>query len=467
MSAAASVERRVAPEQAGRAPGEWREVPGPRSRELLERQEARESSARTYPRSLPLAIERAEGTLVEDADGNLYLDFLTGAGVLSLGHNHPDVVAAVERQLRRVTHGLDFPTAAKDAFTTRQLAMLPPALRDEMLIHFCGPTGADAVEAAIKLCKTATGRSTVVAFHGGYHGCTNGAMSLTGLVAPKRQVANLMPGVHFFPFAYCHRCPLGLRRDSCEINCAAYLERVLRDPNGGVDLPAAVLVEPVQGEGGTIPAPPEFLQRLRAITAELEIPLVVDEVQSGCGRTGTWFAFEQAGIEPDVIVASKALGGIGTPIAAIFYRRELDTWAPGAHIGTFRGNQLAFAAGVAALDVIERDDVLTNVRMQGDRLLSALRAHCRELRIVSDVRGVGLMLGVELESAGAFDAASVARELQRRVLARGLIVERGGRNDVVLRLLPPLNVSSGEVEVALSILCDELTAVDDAVTEAA
>ncbi|MDT0447665.1 diaminobutyrate--2-oxoglutarate transaminase family protein [Streptomyces hesseae] len=417
------------------------ELPGPLSAELLARQELRESSARTYPRHLPIALEEGSGSFVRDVDGNVFIDFLAGAGVLSLGHNHPEVVASVTRQLGVLAHGLDFPTPVKDAFTEAQLSMLRPGLRDRMKIHFCGPTGANAVEAAIKLCKTATGRGDVISFQGGFHGSTHAAMALSGLVSAKRNVANTMPGVHFFPY-----------------NRAEYLEQALTDSLGGIPLPAAVLLELVQGEGGVVPARPEFVRRVRDLTRDLGVPLVVDEVQTGCGRTGTWFAFEQYGIEPDVVVASKALSGIGMPVAVILYDAALDTWEAGAHIGTFRGNQLAFAAGVEAIRVIRRDDVLGNVRRRGEQIAGRLAALTGR-PWVREVRGRGLMWGVELaDPVTGRPATEAASAVQAHALRHGLIVELGGRDDCVVRILPPLNVTAEVVDTACSILVDAVTA---------
>ncbi|PPK66425.1 diaminobutyrate--2-oxoglutarate transaminase family protein [Actinokineospora auranticolor] len=427
-------------------------LPGARSARYLARQEQTESNARSYPRGLPIAIERGQGSFVRDVDGNVFIDFLAGAGVLSLGHNHPELVAAMVDQLGVLTHGLDFPTPAKAAFVEAQLAMLPPTMRERTKIHFCGPTGANAVDAAIKLCKTATGRGDVVSFQGGFHGATATAMALTGLVAQKSPVANGLPGVHFFPYSSCTRCPLGLRPDTCATNCVEYLERSLRDPNGGLPLPAAVILELVQGEGGVIPARPEFVRRVRALTAELDIPLIVDEVQTGCGRTGTWFAFEQYGIEPDVVVASKALSGVGAPVAVILYDRKLDAWKPGSHTGTFRGNQLAFAAGVEAVRVIERDDVLGNVRRRGEQVSKRL-AEIAWHPAVRDIRGLGLMWGIELTDApDGTPAPELAAKVRDSVLHEGLILELGGRDDRVVRLLPPLNVTAEVVDMACDIL---------------
>jgi len=430
------------------------DLPGPRSAEYLARQQDRESNARTYPRHLPMAIAEGRGSFVRDVDGNVFIDFLAGAGVLSLGHNHPELVAAVVDQLDHLTHGLDFPTPAKDAFIGAQLSMLPLAMQDRMKLHFCGPTGANAVEAAIKLCKTATGRGNVITFQGGFHGSTHATMSLTGLLAPKQHVANGLPGIHFFPYSYCGRCPIGLTRNTCTVNCAHYLEHSLHDSNGGLSRPAAVILELVQGEGGVIPADPEFVRRIRELTRQLDIPLIVDEVQTGCGRTGTWFAFEQYDIEPDVIVASKALSGIGTPIAMIMYEKRLDTWAPGAHIGTFRGNQLAFASGARAVDIIRRDDVLDNVRRRGEQIADRLTALAGN-PWVREVRGRGLMWGIELaDPVDGQPAGAHAAAVQASALRRGLITEVGGRDDCVVRLLPSLTVTAEIVDIACTILID-------------
>ncbi len=433
------------------------DLPGPHSARLLGRQEQRESNARTYPRYLPIAIAEASGDFVRDVDGNVFIDFLTGAGVLSLGHNHPEIVQAATDQLGRLTHGLDFPTPAKDAFVDAQLSMLPDSLKGRMKLHFCGPTGANAVDAAIKLCKTATGRGEVISFQGGFHGSGHAAMAVTGLVEQKRPVRNGMPGVHFFPYSYCSRCPLDLSPDTCTVNCVAYLERSLHDANGGIPLPAAVILEPIQGEGGVVPARAEFVWRVRALTRELDIPLIVDEVQTGCGRTGTWFAFEHYNIEPDVIVASKALSGIGAPVAVIFYDERLDVWAPGAHTGTFRGNQLAFAAGVQAMRIIRRDDILGNVWRRAEQIASTL-AILRTNPWVRDIRGVGLMWGIELaDPLDGRPAGALARDVQANALRRGLIIEVGGRDDCVVRMLPPLNVTAEVVDTACSLLIDAIS----------
>ncbi|MGQ0465252.1 MAG: aspartate aminotransferase family protein [Sporichthyaceae bacterium] len=431
-------------------------LPGPKSAELLARQGRHESNARTYPRHLPIAIAEASGSFVRDLDGNVFIDFLTGAGVLSLGHCHPELVAVAAEQLSKLTHALDFPTPIKDEYTQAQLSMLPASMRERMRMHFCGPTGANAVDAALRLCKTATGRGEIVSFQGGFHGTTHAAGALTGNIGNKAAMRNGVPGVHFFPYSYCARCPLGMKPDACSTNCVEYLERALHDPNGGIPKPAAVVMELVQGEGGVIPARREFVRRVRALTRELDVPLIVDEVQTGGGRTGTWYAFEQYDIEPDVIVASKAMGGLGAPVAFIVYDKRLDVWPPGSHTGTFRGNQVAFAAGVEAIRIVRRDNVLGNVRdraAQVSRRLTPLRAN----PCVGDVRGKGLMWGIELRSPyDGRTAEDLTRTAQSEALHRGLILEVGGRDDSVLRLLPPLNVTAEVLDIACDILLESI-----------
>ena len=266
-----------------------------------------------------------------------------------------------------------------------------------------------------------------------------------------------MPGVHFFPYPYAYRWPVTLDPESCGVQCLHTLESALKDPLGGIVKPAAVIIEIVQAEGGVIVGPVEFIRGVRELTRELGIPLIVDEIQTGCGRTGTWYAFEQYGIEPDVIIASKGLGGIGMPIAVVFYDRELDTWAPGAHTATFRGNQLAFAAGIASANIIQRDGILEHVQRESQYVLDELRSLQTDHRAIGDVRGLGLMVGMEMVDPETGEAApELALRIQRLSLERGLILELGGRYDAVVRMLPPLNVSRATLDQALDILREAL-----------
>lgn len=427
------------------------------TREYLKFQAETESNARSYPRKLPLAIRRAEGLYVTDADGRVLMDCLCGAGTLALGHNHPAVVAAIRSHLDECypLHTLDLTTPVKHRFVEELLSTLPPQFASKARIQFCSPSGADAVEAAIKLVKTATGRSGIVAFQGGYHGQTHGALALMGNLGPK--VPGLMPDVQFQPYPYSYRCPLG-ETDCRECNCGKYTRRSLCDPEGGMTLPAGMILEVVQGEGGVIPAHARWLREMRSIADERQIPLIFDEVQTGWGRTGAMYAFEHSGVLPDVLILSKAIGG-GLPLAVIVYREELDLWKPGAHAGTFRGNQLAMATGLATLDYMRQHDVFGNVQSMSRRFLEQLRELQRQFPFIGDVRGRGLMLGMEIVNAEATDPmgrpegfGKLARELQSACFSEGLIVELGGRNGAVMRLLPPLNITAAQVDAVCGVI---------------
>jgi diaminobutyrate-2-oxoglutarate transaminase len=427
----------------------------------LDRQARRESNARSYPRRFPIALKSASGCTVTDVEGRVYLDCLAGAGTLALGHNHPEVIETLQAVLRSglPLHTLDLTTPVKDRFVDDIFETLPSGLREEARIQFCSPSGTDAVEAAIKLAKIATGRTDIVSFRGAYHGMSQGALSLMGSLGPKTAVGQLVPGAHFFPYPYAYRCPFGRGGEETAALAAEYFERALRDPEGGINLPAAVILEAVQGEGGVIPAPAEWLREIRRVTRDLAIPLILDEVQSGVGRTGSFYAFQKAGIVPDIIVLSKAIGG-GLPLAVTIYREGLDLWKPGAHAGTFRGNQLAMAAGSKTLEIIRRDGLVERAAIAGRRLRANLERIAANTPYIGEVRGEGLMLGVEVvDPAGRPDAlghpphgSEIARMIQNDVFRAGLILETGGRYGSVLRLLPPLVISDEEIDRVSGIL---------------
>ncbi|HEY6737395.1 MAG TPA: diaminobutyrate--2-oxoglutarate transaminase family protein [Actinopolymorphaceae bacterium] len=430
----------------------------------------RESSARTYARNLPIEPVHASGTTITAADGRTYLDCLSGAGALALGHNHPVAVEAIHRAL---TSGapmttLDLDTPLRRAFTETLFALLPPRLAERGRIHFCGPTGADAVEAALKLSRIATGRTGLLAFTGAYHGMTSGALAATGNVA-VRSSQPLADLVTRLPFPYGYRCPFGAGGSDGATLSACYVERLLADPNGGITTPAAMILEPVQGEGGVVPAPTEWLRSMRAVTKQHDIVLVADEVQTGVGRTGTFWAVDRAGVTPDVLVLSKAIGG-GLPLAVIVYDGELDRWPSGAHTGTFRGNQLAMAAGAATLRFVAENDLPARADDLGARLRADLTGFAARHPSVGEVRGRGLMIGIEAvdpslpqDSIGAYPAhPELARRVRAECLHRGLIVELGGRLDTVVRLLPPLTITDQEADAVLERLCEAWEAAEAA-----
>lgn len=429
------------------------------SNALLERQAARESNARSYPRRIPLALRRASGIYVEDVEGRVFIDCLAGAGTLSLGHNHPVVIEAIQQTLADGVplHTLDLTTPVKDHFIQTLFDCLPAEFAREARVQFCGPTGADAVEAALKLVKTATGRGTMLAFHGAYHGMTQGALHLMGNLEPKSAVQNTLQGVQFLPFPYDYRCPFGLGGHAGIRAGLAYIESTLQDPESGIPRPAGMILEAVQGEGGVIPASDEWMRGVRAITGKVDVPLIIDEVQTGFGRTGRMFAFEHAGITPDVVTLSKAIGG-SLPLAVLVYRKELDGWLPGAHAGTFRGNQLAMAAGSATLRHIRGEGLPEHAGLMGNLLLGRLRQLQAHYPQLGDVRGRGLMIGVEvIDPEGTADASglpantALARQIQAECLKRGLILELGGRRGAVVRFLPPLIITERQIDHVVEI----------------
>ena len=436
---------------------------------FIDRQGHFESSARSYPRKFPIAIAKAKGSWVEDVEGKRYLDFLNGAGTLALGHNNDEVNQAMVDLIKSGAplHALDLMTPTKEKFAETLLSILPPELAENAKMQFCSPSGSDATDAAIKLCKTATGRGTVIAFSGGYHGMGHGPMALTGNCNAKNKVQNIMPGVQFMPYPYSYRCPMGLGGEEGTKACIAYLERFLKDPESGVTKPAAIILEPIQGEGGVVPAPVEFLQAVRRITKELDIPMICDEIQCGMGRSGKIFAFEHAGIVPDVILISKAIGGT-QPLAVVVYDKKLDTWGPGAHAGTFRGNQLAMAAGCVVMEKIREPAFLADVARKGDYMKSRLLKLKDEVSIIGDVRGKGLMLGIEfIDPNGPKDvmghpapSGEVSALVQHLCLENGLIMERGGRNGSVMRCLCALNIPDQDLELACSIFEKVVKEVD-------
>lgn len=431
------------------------------SNPLLERQAATESNARSYPRRIPLALKSASGIYVEDVEGRVFIDCLAGAGTLALGHNHPVVIDAIYQTIGSGSplHTLDLTTPIKDQFMQDVFDILPENFSRNAKIQFCGPTGADGVEAALKLVKTATGRNLTMSFHGAYHGMTQGALQLMGNLGPKKSLNGHLHDVHFLPFPYDYRCPFGLGGEEGAQASLNYINTILHDPESGIPQPAAIILEAIQGEGGVVVAPDNWLQSLRALTQQAGIPLILDEVQTGFGRTGKMFAFEHAGITPDVIVLSKAIGG-GLPLSVVVYQKELDQWQSGAHAGTFRGNQMAMATGSASIRYIKNEGLHEHAEQMGQRLTSQLRQLQCLFPQIGDIRGRGLMLGIEIIDPEMQNnalnqpasAGSLAKKIQNICLNHGLILELGGRHGSVIRLLPPLIITAAQIDLVFEIL---------------
>lgn len=414
-----------------------------------------ESGARTYAASFERVFEFGRGAWMRDSGGREILDCLACAGALPLGHNHPEVMEAVVDFIGsgHVQQVLDLATPAKYEFVDELFSLLPAEFARDARIQFCSPSGSDAVEAALKLARYATQRQTIVAFHGAYHGMTGGVLGAMGNLRVKSG-STASPGVHFAPYPYRYRCPFGTDGAQTDEMSLNYLQTILSDPESGVATPAAVIVEVVQGEGGAIPASDEWLRSVRAITRERQIPLVIDEVQTGFGRTGAMFAFEHAGITPDILVVSKAVGG-GFPLAAVLYRKELDVWPRGMHAGTFRGNQIAMVAGRKTMQIIVRDGLHERAGRLGERLMAGLREVAGRFPVLGDVRGRGLMVGVEvIKPLGSGRPGPQDGELAGKIKAaafeNGLLLETGGRHGAVLRMLPPLIITEADVDLIVA-----------------
>jgi diaminobutyrate-2-oxoglutarate transaminase len=433
--------------------------PGPKSQEYLDYHLSHEGGVVSYPRGMPMAMRRGKGATVEDVDGSVYIDFFGGAGVMGVGHSNPEVIEAVQEQLGQLTHALDFPTPARRALVQTLHELLPDELNR---VSFGGPTGSDAVESAIKLAKYNTGRYPVIAFEGAYHGMTAGALSLCSGASFKEDFLPLIPEVHFVPYAYCYRCAFGREPESCTLECAKYLDHVLDDPHSGVGKPAAVIIEPIQGEGGSVVPPEEFVAEIRAICDRHEVLMIADEIQAGLCRTGKMFSFQHSGIVPDIITMSKALGGVGLPIAGIAYKEALDTWPPGKHIGTFRGNVTAYAAGAAALNFMVKNDLTGHATRVGEVMLSLLKELEQDSEIVGEARGRGLMIGLELvnDRETKEPAPELARQVRTACHQRGLLIEVGGHYSNVARFLPPLILTEELARKGVEIVADAVREVE-------
>ncbi len=421
-----------------------------------------ESNARSYSKSIPNIFKRADGYYLYDEQDNAYLDFLCGAGTLLLGHNHPAIKNAIATITDPLMNHLDLRTSAESDFSKTLLSVLPFKDKDDVRIHFCGPAGGDAVEAALKLAALKTGRAGVFAFHGSYHGMSQGALSVTSSNKARAAGLNSKSDVTFLPFPYPYRFPEGLNTEEEAVDfCLAHLKLLLEDDHSGTALPGAIIIEPVQGEGGTIAAPKRFIQSLRKICDDHGIVLIFDEIQAGLGRCGTWFCAEQYGVEPDIITVSKGIGG-GFPMALIAFHKDLNCWNPGDHIGTFRGQQYAMTAGKALLDTIKEENLTENSATQGKYITSQLEAMQDAYPdLIGEVRGIGLYIGVEVNKDVA-DPTALSHQIQQAMLSKNIVMERGGRQSSVLRVLAPINITQDICDIFLGSFEESLKEVHKA-----
>jgi 4-aminobutyrate aminotransferase len=434
-------------------------LPGPRAQAIIARDAAVVSPS--YTRSYPLVIERGSGATVEDVDGNVFLDCAGGIAVTATGHAHPAVVNAIASQAQKFIHmsGTDFYYEVQVRLAEELAAVIPI---EQPVRSFFGNSGTEAIEASLKLARYATGRPNLIAFFGAFHGRTLGSLALTASkTVQRRSFGPFMPGVYHAPYADCYRCPLGLSPESCAAECLAFLEQQLFVHLVPPDEVAAIVVEPIQGEGGYLVAPPQFLQRLRAIASASGILLVVDEVQSGMGRTGKMFAIEYAGVQPDVIAIAKGIAS-GLPLGVAVARADLMTWPPGAHASTFGGNPVACAAALATLELL-RTGLVANAADVGAHLMAGLTSLAGKHPLVGDVRGRGLMIGIELvRDRATKERATTERDaVVAAAFRRGLLVLGAGRN--AIRISPPLVLTRAQADIAVRILDEALSEVENGV----
>lgn len=429
-------------------------IPGPNSIRLLEMQKEIEGSVVSYPRDMPIAIKRAKGAVIEDVDGNYFFDFFAGCGVLNVGHSNEEVLEFVRKQQEELIHALDFPTENKMTLIKNILNHLPENSRNKFKVSFGGPTGSDAVEAAIKLAKIKTGRDGIIAFSGGYHGMSSGALAVTSDTRFRNKLTTLIPNINFVPFSYCYRCPFKKEPKSCMMDCIDYFKNILENSHSGIVKPAAIIVEPIQGEGGNIVPKNGYLKELIKVAHENDVLVIFDEIQSGFFRTGEFLACMSSNIIPDIITFSKGFGGIGFPISGIIYKKEIEAWGPADHIGTFRGNQVSIAAANGAFEFVRKHDLGEHVKNIGAYFKEKLERLFRYSLFIGEIRGEGLMIGLEfvkgLESKEPFP--ELVKEFRTLCFKNGLLFEVGGHYNNVVRLIPPLIITKTMVDVAIDIM---------------
>ncbi len=431
-------------------------LPGPAAKKWVQLDDQYVSPS--YTRAYPLVVKTGRGAMVEDVDGNVFLDFAAGIAVVATGHCHPQVVAAIQQQAAELIHmsGTDFYYPSMPELAQKLAAIAPG--KDPKKVYFSN-SGTEAVEAALKLARYHTKRDKFIAFYGAFHGRTMGSLSLTASKAVQRKgFGTLLAGVHHIPYGYCYRCPYGLQPESCCTECATVLEREIFKKIVDPEEVAAIVVEPFQGEGGYLPGPPEFLLELQRICRKYGILLVADEVQSGMGRTGKWWGGDHAGLEPDIICLAKGIAS-GMPLGATIARASVMNWKPGAHASTFGGNPVCIAAALATVDLVKRQ-YMENARRLGEFLLTRVADWRERHQIVGDIRGKGLMIGIEIVRDQK--TKEKAHDLRERIVdlafTKGLLMLGAGEN--TLRISPPLVIDEEQADFAVRTLDACITEVE-------
>jgi 4-aminobutyrate aminotransferase len=430
--------------------------PGPKARDFLKKDERFISPS--YVRYYPLVVESANGCVVKDVDGNEYIDLNAGIACMNVGHNHPKVVNAIKSQCDRFLHYSNTDFYYKEVINlAEKLAEIAPGSFEKKT--YFGNSGTEAVEAAVKLAKWHTRKQLFIGFISAFHGRTIGALSFTASKpAQRRHFFPLMPGVIHVPYAYCYRCPFKLTYPECHYWCVDFIDEYVLQKYAPPEDVAAMLFEPIQGEGGYVVPPPEYFQKLKKLADKYGLLIIDDEVQSGIGRTGKWFAIEHWNVEPDIICSAKALAS-GLPIGAAISKAKVMDWPGGSHASTFGGNPLSCAAAAAVLEVIREENLLENANKQGAYALKRLEELKERSDIIGDVRGKGLMIGIELveDKESKKPAAQKAAEVIMRSWKRGVAVVTCGASTI--RVVPPLTIQREMLDTALDIVEDTIDEV--------
>ncbi len=398
-----------------------------------------ESEVRGYVRSFPTIFDTAKGSFLWDENGTKYIDFFAGAGTLNYGHNNPIISKAMIEYLESdgIVHGLDKATKAKKEFLQKFYDTILAPRNLEYKVQFTGPTGTNAVETALKLARMVKRRSNIIAFTNGYHGLTLGSLAVTGNNFYRDEFYGMRLNADHMPFDGYF---------GPDVNTIEYLRKFLSDNSSGIDLPAAIITETVQGEGGINVASIEWLRQLADLCREFDILLIIDDIQVGNGRTGPFFSFERAGIKPDMVTISKSIGG-GMPLAMLLMRPELDQWKPGEHTGTFRGNNLAFVAATQALSYWDNDDLSEAVKYKGHIMEEELRSIVDKYpQLEMKLRGLGMVWGLEIPRAG------FPGEVAREAFQNGLVIELAGSEDQVVKFLPALTIEEDSIREGMAII---------------
>ncbi len=432
-------------------------IPGPKAKGYVARDA--EATSPSYTRSYPFVMDHGQGSIAWDVDGNRYIDFNAGIAVTTTGHSHPEVVKAIQEQAAKFIHmsGTDFYYGIEIELAEKLNSLVPG---DQAKRLFFTNSGTEAVEAAIKLARYYTGRQQMIAFLGSFHGRTMGSLALTASKAvQKKGFAPLMPGVTHVPYGYCYRCPYNLEYPACDLACVEVIESLFQKLLPPEEV-AAIFIEPIQGEGGYIVPPPEFHVRLRELADRYDILLVDDEIQTGMGRTGKWFAIEHWGVVPDIVTIAKGVAS-GMPLGAMVARKELMTWPPGAHGSTFCGNPVCCAAALATIKLIEQG-LMENAAKMGQYMLDRARAMEAEHPTIGDVRGKGLMIGIELveDKESKEPAGALRDDLVQRAFKKGLLLLGCGASTI--RFMPALTIDGQTADEGLAIFEEALTEAEKA-----